>query len=1349
MTGRGRGAPPRGPSSANNRGANSRGGGQSRSQGRGNAQGGRGNAPATLNAGRASFGSNRGSRGRGGNNVRRERNERNTDQSGTEQSGNEESDDNGSPPPDASTTDDPEPTVALRILERPPQHDFKRRFEYFLERQPLIEAEHIRKGEFSRVNKEGKVQGPAIQFRGLCEDNCPEFERVRRIVENDMKMPEFTSETARGPREKRVPDEWAMVKAWKRSGPGAAQVLPSLVRTPDACLRSAKYLMSRIDEDGLEFTYSWLWDRTRAVRIDLNLEAPPINSTTPVYLRVYEMIVRWHLMAAHGMSLSGNMEFSHAQDLEQLKATYTSLGIRYMEARQAHIPTPHEAEMMSYAILTTIDHKRSPNPGPWGPAPGVLDRLENEPQIKTAMKVLRAANGMKEKSTKLSIYREKWLAFWRLIASDEVTYLMACAAEVGFNLVRYHILSALYRIYKKHGDIPDMRVSRLVDLMGFDEEAQVRSFCKMCAVPEVKQDNAGEVCIDFGNLNDSRLETSEDKLEIFLPCDFGDKPQFFSQRLVEAKRPPNASWVEITAGPDPDPDSLFIPDPRRNDHDHRDNGAGGNPFSQEVLDQLPPIPPPDTNPFGKRTPSQQATSITNSISPFAVAAAAARVPNNPNVFEKMAAAQGTPSTKPFSPFSQPAAALGPFGMPLEKQALQPANGSPFGQPSTNVMQAELPNSSPFAQASLSNGSSANQSSPFTKPASRFGFVSPGQGALPSVTPGVWDPSKPINFAPQNGTIAASSQATPPTFGFPKPTNPAAAQNQATPSHSPFQFAKNDVSAPASTSPPAQTGPSEEDLQRQKKEAEEREQKRQDDFQKQQEAERQQQLARQEAERQQAAARQQEQERQLALARQKAKEDLERRKEEERQQEIERQRAIERQRQLEHAQARQKALERGKNAFATSIIIEGDHKNAPMLQQFAQNRLCDLFPAIAYEVKFAKAEAIANERYEKKRLEKARYYMGIWYGKAMQAAYKRKTRQKASARRKWLKENKAELDAANAEMALSDIENYPPGVFKMPAAPASSKKGKKPVTIEKKTTTVLKKAKTISSVSHSSTHRSSVGAVQPVNPDRPTDHARRSLDSSEPPKSVADFVWGTPYKNPNPPIDRTDSEYFKRKIAALDAKKHRKRTRDTEEKISTPSHKRSRTSSTPIRVPYTPLPPPTTEEERLRRFREVQAKLHQSSPRESPKTATLSPSIPPPVQHEFSRSVPSLTTLPTRPAYHDRVSRFVPRHLYGQGADAVRKYYQASKGSNTASPEVLTLSSPIPTQQSYLEMEGEEGESETGTGSSVEQGYEDEDMGEYESGEMEYEDEDEEGWEFAQQTGAGPGMTQDDAIELSD
>lgn len=89
------------------------------------------------------------------------------------------------------------------------------------------------------MNPDGPMNlADSVELHGICTDMCPEYERVRRIVENDYKAAECTPETAHGPRAGRVPDETRMVKAFTRSAAGQEEELVSDKRTPATCLVS-------------------------------------------------------------------------------------------------------------------------------------------------------------------------------------------------------------------------------------------------------------------------------------------------------------------------------------------------------------------------------------------------------------------------------------------------------------------------------------------------------------------------------------------------------------------------------------------------------------------------------------------------------------------------------------------------------------------------------------------------------------------------------------------------------------------------------------------------------------------------------------------------------------------------------------------------------------------------------------------------------------------------------------------------------------------------------------------------------------------------------------------------------
>jgi hypothetical protein len=333
-----------------------------------------------------------------------------------------------------------------------------------------------------------------------------------------------------------------------------------------------------------------------------------------------------------------------------------------------------------------------------------------------------------------------------------------------------------------------------------------------------------------------------------------------------------------------------------------------------------------------------------------------------------------------------------------------------------------------------------------------------------------------------------------------------------------------------------------------------------------------------------------------------------------------------------------------------------------------------------------------------------------------------------------------------------------------------------------------------------------------------------------------------YHKSTAPIDRTETDWFKLRAMGIDPSKHRKRSFDSatdEERKDDAETKRVRRSdsnaslaSQPLQEPEVPSKPLTIEE-RLARIRDLKqsfrgsvsgasyiasatpskrssfdgrSSLLISQARELIAKSPSSKQSPISV-HDFGRSVPNLGTSTAsfrqsnfgksvgasqskKPAYWGRASRFVPQHLYGKGPEAIRAYRDqyVSSPSSTPQPvisEPLALSSPIPTQFSYIPQPDYTQHSETESASEagfadvnaddnvagdteedsfdgddeVDDNVEDVEYDNYarafEEGEDDYseEDEEDEDEQFAQPGSSfaqiGPGATQDDAIELSD
>jgi hypothetical protein len=178
----------------------------------------RGGGAATQNGGSTTRNNNTGSRGRNGGDS-------------------QELDDEGKPKKKAAF-------VPLNKYGTVPnstphqQDDYKNRFLYLQAAQPSWRQQLQAK---KLMNPDGQMKlSDSVKLIGLCNDMCPEYERVRRIEQLDFKRPECTPETEHAEYNKRTPDESRMVKAFTRSSAGADVELVIDIRSPAACLVSKK-----------------------------------------------------------------------------------------------------------------------------------------------------------------------------------------------------------------------------------------------------------------------------------------------------------------------------------------------------------------------------------------------------------------------------------------------------------------------------------------------------------------------------------------------------------------------------------------------------------------------------------------------------------------------------------------------------------------------------------------------------------------------------------------------------------------------------------------------------------------------------------------------------------------------------------------------------------------------------------------------------------------------------------------------------------------------------------------------------------------------------------------------------
>jgi len=412
----------------------------------------------------------------------------------------------------------------------PPNHqNFKSEIEKYWraskEYRNKVRASLIRAGLFDDPDIP-KNLSDAIDFNGICEDMCPDFEKANRIFERNV----MGAETEIGPDGQSYPAPHKMIKAFARSAAGQDAPLPMDVRSPAALTRTLDYLFKAVlgdDEDNLPKVHHFLWDRTREIRRDFVFQQSSMNaSELPHQIYCLEYITRFHVIALHQMSKEGVTpaeEFSEQQEVEQLGKTLLSLIQTYDDCKVQGVESENEAEFRSYYALL---NSRSP---------GILQTVQDwgwkywgeSDQIRTAVTLIEAlqntwdSRGPLKPQAAMDVAQNAFSRFFAIVADKNVSYTMACFAEIHFNSVRKSILKTILSSYRKQRDqTKDWTLSKLNQFLRFDDEGDIISFGEAYGLNFDEVD--GEECLSF---------ESEGVLDPFPPL-----KQRHSYSLVERKR---------------------------------------------------------------------------------------------------------------------------------------------------------------------------------------------------------------------------------------------------------------------------------------------------------------------------------------------------------------------------------------------------------------------------------------------------------------------------------------------------------------------------------------------------------------------------------------------------------------------------------------------------------------------------------------------------------------------------------------------------------------------------------------------------------------------------------------------
>ncbi|PON80228.1 SAC3/GANP/THP [Parasponia andersonii] len=296
--------------------------------------------------------------------------------------------------------------------------------------------------------------GPSSAIVGLCTDMCPESERAERERKGDLDR----FERLDGDRNQTC--KYLAVKKYNRTAEREA----NLIRPMPVLQETIGYLLNLLDHpynDRFLGMYNFLWDRMRAIRMDLRMQ----HIFNQGAITMLEQMIRLHVIAMHELcEYSKGEGFSEGFDahlnIEQMNKTSVELFQMYDDHRKKGIAIPTEKEFRGYYALLKLDK----HPGYMvEPAELSLDLAKMTPEIRQTKEVLFARDVARACRT------GNFIAFFRL--AKKASYLQACLMHAHFAKLRTHALASLHAGLQNNQGLPIIHVAKWLAMEEEDMES--------------------------------------------------------------------------------------------------------------------------------------------------------------------------------------------------------------------------------------------------------------------------------------------------------------------------------------------------------------------------------------------------------------------------------------------------------------------------------------------------------------------------------------------------------------------------------------------------------------------------------------------------------------------------------------------------------------------------------------------------------------------------------------------------------------------------------------------------------------------------------------------------------------
>ncbi|XP_045620024.1 germinal-center associated nuclear protein [Procambarus clarkii] len=292
----------------------------------------------------------------------------------------------------------------------------------------------------------------ATYLAATCPDMCPELERYMRDIQNDLSSFELSNG---------VLDHRRVIKKFSRSSADKDVPLPHELRPGPVLLKTMDFLVCNIINQGdskdteVDVWYSYLWNRTRAVRNDLMQQ----QLTDSVAVLIIERCTRFHIHAAARLCqepadlFDAKMNTEHlTKSLQTLKELYHDLG-----ERGEYFDT--EAEFRAYEMLLNLNDGET-----------IVTQYS-----KFREEVQKSCHVQFALKTVLAVAFNNYVKFFKLIRSG--TYLQGCLLHRYFRQVRSKALDTFMKAYVP-SKTPQMPLESVIKTLGFENETDAVAYLR-------------------------------------------------------------------------------------------------------------------------------------------------------------------------------------------------------------------------------------------------------------------------------------------------------------------------------------------------------------------------------------------------------------------------------------------------------------------------------------------------------------------------------------------------------------------------------------------------------------------------------------------------------------------------------------------------------------------------------------------------------------------------------------------------------------------------------------------------------------------------------------------------------